>query len=101
MPVIHPFRAVRYAASRPQSLGRLISPPYDAISPSYREELAARSPHNIVHLILGDVRPGDGPQENKYVRAGRAFTAWRAEGLVRQDPRPALYPVEQSFTGPD
>lgn len=101
MPAIHPFRAVRYAASRPQSLGRLMSPPYDAISPAYRDELAARSAHNVVHLILGDDRAGDSAQENKYLRAGRAFAAWRAEGIVRQDPRPALYPVEQSFTGPD
>jgi len=101
MPAIHPFRAVRYAASRPVSLGRLIAPPYDAISPAYRDELAARSPHNVVHVILGKELPGDGPEENKYVRAARALQSWRDEGAVRQDPVPALYPVEQSFTGPD
>jgi uncharacterized protein (DUF1015 family) len=101
MPAIHPFRAVRYAASRPASLGQLISPPYDAISPAYRDELAARSPQNVVHVILGKELPGDGPEENKYVRAARALQSWRASGAVRQDPTPALYPIEQSFTGPD
>jgi uncharacterized protein (DUF1015 family) len=101
VPALFPFRAVRYAASRPASLGRLIAPPYDVISPAYRDELAARSPSNVVHVILDKDREGDGPSENRYVRAARAFESWGADGTVRQDPRPAFYPIEQSFTGPD
>ena len=101
MPAVFPFRAVRYAASRPKALGTLVSPPYDAISPAYRDELAARSPHNVVHVILDKDRPGDGPEENKYVRGGRAFREWLAAGVVRPDPQPALFLLEQSFTGPD
>jgi uncharacterized protein (DUF1015 family) len=101
MPAVHPFRAVRYAATRPASLGKLIAPPYDVVSPAYRDELAARSPHNVIHVILDKDREGDGPADNKYLRARRTFDAWLAEGAVRQDPRPALYPIEQRFTGPD
>ncbi len=101
MPEVLPFHGIRYAASRPATLSRLISPPYDTISPAYRDELAARSPHNVVHLILDKERPGDGPDENRYVRAARAFTAWLEDGTLRRDPQPALYPMEQTFTGPD
>jgi uncharacterized protein (DUF1015 family) len=101
MPEVFPFRAVRYAASRPAALGRLLAPPYDAISPAYRDELAARSPYNVVHVILDKERAGDGPAENKYTRPAAAFRSWLAEGLVRHDPTPALYPIEQTFTGPD
>jgi uncharacterized protein (DUF1015 family) len=96
-----PFRGVRYAASRPSTLSRLIAPPYDAISPHHRASLAARDPHNVVHLILGQDLPGDGEQENRYVRAGRSFAGWLEDGTLRQDPKPAFYPLEQSFTGPD
>jgi uncharacterized protein (DUF1015 family) len=101
MPAVHPFRAVRYAASRSPALSKLISPPYDAVSPQLRDELAARSPHNIIHVTLEKERPGDGPDDNKYVRAARTWNDWVVEGVVRQDPRPAIYAVEQAFTGPD
>ena len=101
MPEILPFRGVRYAASRAPALSKLIAPPYDAISASHRDELAARSPQNIVHLDLDKDRPDDGPDENKYVRAARSFAAWLEDGSLRQDPESAIYPLEQSFTGPD
>jgi uncharacterized protein (DUF1015 family) len=101
MPTLLPFRAIRYAPARPQALSRLIAPPYDVISPPQREDLAARSPHNVVHLILGTDRPGDGPEENRYLRAARAWESWQAEGVVKPDPKPALYALEQTFTGPD
>ena len=101
MPEVLPFRGIRYAATRAAALSRLISPPYDAVSPAHRDELAARSPHNIIHLDLGEDRQGDDPEENRYVRAARSFGSWLTDGTLRQDPAAALYPLEQSFTGPD
>jgi len=101
MPEVLPFRGIRYATSRPLALSRLISPPYDVISPLQRDELAARSPHNAVHIILDRELPGDGPTENKYTRAARTFATWLADGTLKPDPLPALYPVEHDFTGPE
>ena len=101
MPDVLPFRGIRYAASRAATLSRLIAPPYDSVSPAFRDVLAARSPHNLIHVTLGKDEPGDGPADNKYLRAAQAFERWLAEGTVRSDPEPALYPLEQSFTGPD
>ena len=100
MPAIAPFRGIRYAA-RGHALSALLAPPYDVIAPDAREALAARSPHNAVHLILDRDQPGDGPGENKYLRAGRRFAAWLASGILQHDPRPALYPLEQAFAAPD
>jgi uncharacterized protein (DUF1015 family) len=100
MPEVLPFRGVRYAASRAAPLSRLVAPPYDVISPAQREELAARSPHNVVHLDLEPERPGDAPGA-KYARSAAALRAWLAEGVLRQDPAPSFYPLEQTFTGPD
>ena len=48
-PLVMPFRGERYA--RPL-LDAVLAPPYDVISPDARKTLAARDPHNIVHLIL-------------------------------------------------
>ena len=100
MPAIAPFCGIRYAA-RGQALSALLAPPYDVVTPEAREALAARSPHNAVHLILDRERPGDGPGDNRYLRAARRFTGWLADGTLRRDPRPALYPLEQVFVAPD
>jgi uncharacterized protein (DUF1015 family) len=102
MAEILPFRAVRYTASRGRALGQLLAPPYDLVSEEQRDELLRISPHNIIHLTLGEDRPGDGPATtNKYLRAAEMWSAWLAQGVTRRDPRPALYPLEQSFWAPD
>ena len=63
---VKPFRAVRYG-ERAGPLDDLVAPPYDVISPAEREELAARSPHNVVHLTLPDDE----------AEAGRRWRDWR------------------------
>lgn len=97
-----PFRAVRYTATRGRLLGQLLAPPYDLVSQEQRDELLRLSPHNIIHLTLGEDRPGDGPTTtNKYLRAAEQWSAWLAQGVTRRDPKPALYPLEQTFWAPD
>lgn len=101
MASIVPFRGIRYAASRGRTLGQLLSPPYDLVSPEQRDDLLRRSPYNIAHVSIGEDRPGDGPGHDKYTRAAESWAAWQAEGILRQDEVPALYPLEQSFWTPD
>ncbi|MBI5069811.1 MAG: DUF1015 domain-containing protein [Deltaproteobacteria bacterium] len=101
MPAVLPFRGLRYAAARARGLSPLIAPPYDVVSAAQRDELAARSPNNIIHLLLDKELPGDGPEENRYLRASRSLEEWIAAGVLRHDASPAVYGLEQSFTGPD
>src|SRR5512138_572743 len=102
MAEIVPFRAIRYAATRGRALGQLVAPPYDLVSQEQRDELLRRSPHNIIHVTLGEDRAGDGPATtNKYQRAGEYWASWLAQGVLKRDPAPALYPLEQSFWAPD
>jgi uncharacterized protein (DUF1015 family) len=101
MAEIAPFRGIRYAASRGRALGQLIAPPYDLVSQEQRDELLRRSPENVIHITLGEERPGDGPGQNRYTRAEEYFRRWLAEGVLRRDPTPALYPLEQSFWSTD
>src|SRR5919204_497718 len=61
---LRPFAALRYAAV--DSLGAVIAPPYDVISPAQQEELYARDAHNVIRLegargvpiACAQVRPG-------------------------------------------
>jgi uncharacterized protein (DUF1015 family) len=87
---VKPFRAVRYG-ERAGSLETLVAPPYDVVSPVEREELAARNPHNVVHLTL----PGDEAE------AGRAWRAWREDGTLTEEAEPGYWWLAQDYVGPD
>lgn len=97
MALIHPFRALRYDPAHVPDVGPVMAPPYDVIQAREQERLYAASPYNIVRLILGKVFPGDDEQENRYTRARREFEAWRAQGVLRRDPEPALYLMEHRW----
>ena len=99
MPLIRAFRALRYDPEAFPDLARVVAPPYDVVSPLQRALLAARDPHNVVHLDLPLGADDEDPDE-RYRRAGRAYVAWRSDGTLRKDPRPAVYVHEQVFTLP-
>ncbi|HEX3266318.1 MAG TPA: DUF1015 domain-containing protein [Candidatus Limnocylindrales bacterium] len=99
MPSIRPFRALRYSREQVGDLASVVAPPYDVISPEQHRRLLARDPRNVVRLDLPVDEPGDPPDE-RYRRAGRTLAAWRSEGILRRDPRPALYAYEQRYVVP-
>jgi uncharacterized protein (DUF1015 family) len=90
MAVVKPFRALRYDSARVGDLGAVVAPPYDVISPAQQEALYARSPWNVVRLIL--------PREPEpAVAAAATLHAWRAAGVLAVDAEPALYFYSQEF----
>jgi uncharacterized protein (DUF1015 family) len=93
VPLVAPFAGERYAAE--ERLSELIAPPYDVIAPAEREVFAARDRCNIVHVTLPEGRP------NGYAGAGKMLAKWRAEGVLRRDPQPCVYVLQQEFVTPD
>lgn len=89
--LVKPFRALRYDAERAGRLDDLVAPPHDVITPEMRERLLAASPHNAVRLV----QPED-PEE-----AGRALRGWRDAGVLVREGEPAVWILEDEFTGPD
>jgi uncharacterized protein (DUF1015 family) len=90
MAVVKPFRALRYDESVAGPLGTLVAPPYDVISPEQRDELRARSPHNVVHLTLPDDEAA----------AAATLAEWHAGGALVEEP-PAVWALAQDYVGPD
>ena len=86
--VLAPFRALRYDPER-VDLARVLAPPYDVIDANGQSDLEARDPANVVRLTL----PKD------YATAGRLLGEWRASGVLRPDPEPALYVYEEQADG--
>jgi uncharacterized protein (DUF1015 family) len=87
---VKPFRAVRYGEGA-GPLETLVAPPYDVISAAERDELAARNPHNVVHLTL----PSDEAE------AGRTWRAWREDGTLADEAEPGFWWLSQAYVGPD
>ena len=90
MPAFEPFRAVRYAASH--DLAAVTAPPYDVLSDADVDELAARDPHNIVHVDVP--RGGD----TRYSAAAITFQDWLASGDLVVDGEPSFTIYRRRFT---
>ena len=92
---VQPIRALRYDLAKVGALQDVVAPPYDVIDPRQREELAARSPYNVVRIDLPEGEP------DPYAIAAATLERWRAEGAVVEDDGPALWTLTQDYTGPD
>ncbi len=97
MAKIVPFRALRYASKVVTDLQKVMAPPYDVISPTLQEALYARSPHNIIRLILGRTSADDNDNDNRYTRAADDFARWQADGVLVRDVAPAIYLYDQDY----
>jgi len=96
---IRPFRGLRFAASA-GPLADLVAPPYDVLSQEERDALAARAPHNVVHLTLPEQKSDDRSKYVKYARSAAALAEWRREGALALEDRPAFYRYVQTFHVP-
>ena len=92
---VQPLRALHYDLAKVGGLQDVVAPPYDVIDPKQREELAARSPYNVVRIDLPEGEP------DPYAIAAETLERWRAEGVVAEDDAPALWTLTQDYTGPD
>jgi len=99
MATIRPFCGLRFsdAAGR---LEDLVAPPYDVLSKEERDEFAAKSAYNVVHLTLPDQNPDDRSKFVKYARSAAALQAWRNEGVLQLDATPGYYRYSQEFDVP-
>ena len=95
---IIPFRGVRYNHSA--KLSKLVAPPYDVISPQYRQELYDRDPHNVVRIDFGMSEEGDSAASNQYTRAAKSLKRWIGDGILRREEKPSLYLYEVEYETP-
>jgi uncharacterized protein (DUF1015 family) len=98
MPLIRPFRAIRYNPARFPDLTPLLTPPYDIISPDEQEGYYARHPNNMIRIDLNRIRPDDSETDNRYLRAARHFADWRHNQTFIQDDTPSFYPASIRYS---
>ncbi len=98
MACIKPFRGVRYNLKKIGDLERVVTPPYDVITPEQQEAFYKKSPYNIVKLDFGKTYDHDNQANNRYTRASRDFEAWQKEGIFLRDNQPAIYIYQVTYT---
>src|SRR5579859_6064006 len=95
MAEIQPLKALRYDPAKTGGLQDVVAPPYDVIDAEQRTRLEQRSPYNVVRI---DLPEGNG---DRYERAAQTLQAWRDACVIVDDEQPALWTLEQEYTGPD
>ena len=91
---VRPLAALRYDPVRVGDVADVIAPPYDVITPEEQEALYARSPWNVIRLILPR-------EEDRGASAARTLRAWIDQRVLVRDREPALYLYAQEYTLPD
>src|SRR6266849_6075434 len=99
MTQVYPFRAFRYNPAH-APFDRVLTQPYDKISPAMQEKYYAADPHNLIAVEKGRAYPSDTPQNNVYTRAAAAIEDWIRIQVVVQDPAPSFYAYTQEYTAP-
>ena len=92
MPRFEPFHALRFTDNG--NLGVYCAPPYDVLSDYDRQQLAAQSAHNIVHIDL----PVADPPSDAYANASHLLQSWIKDGVLQRDGEPSLTLYRTSFT---
>jgi uncharacterized protein (DUF1015 family) len=94
---VRAFRAFRYDLGHVGSLSDVIAPPYDVIDPALQDALYARSPYNVIRLILNKEAPADTERDNRYTRAANFLRDWQGKHVLVQDSARSLYVYHQEY----
>jgi len=93
---VRPFAAFRPV--RPErDISAVTAPPYDVVSPEQRNLLLAQDPHNVIALELPEGSLDPHAANNRYQNGAALWNDWRDQGVLLQDPEPAVYVLEQRF----
>lgn len=97
MAEIIPFKGVLYNPEKVDA-GSVTAPPYDIVSPEFKERLYQKSPNNIIRIDFGKDNEGDNDGENRYTRASVLLNDWLQKDILHQDAEPAFYCYESTYS---
>ncbi|MFO7929739.1 MAG: DUF1015 domain-containing protein [Candidatus Humimicrobiaceae bacterium] len=90
---ISPFKGMFYNQTKIPDLSKVLSPPYDIITPDLKSNISKFSPYNIVNLILPEKKNG----KNKYEYAGSLLEKWIKDEILVFDREECFYLFEEEF----
>jgi uncharacterized protein (DUF1015 family) len=96
---VHPFRAYRYNPAK-ADFARVLTQPYDKITPAMQDEYYAADAHNLIAIEKGRGLPQDSAVNNVYTRAAASLNAWIADGVLVPDLAACFYAYSQEYSVP-
>ena len=97
MAEILPFRALYYDRAAVGGLGKVVTQPYDKITPDMQTRYYQASPYNLARIIR---RLSSAGETDPYSAAASEFRGWVSQGVLVRDTDPALYPYDQEYAVP-
>ncbi|MDD5428327.1 MAG: DUF1015 domain-containing protein [Candidatus Omnitrophica bacterium] len=97
MPIVKPFKALRYNKSKVRNIAEVVTPPYDVIPPKMQGELYRKNKYNAVRIILNKTTSKDTASNNRYTRSKKFLTRWLKEGVLKRDDKDAFYVYTQIY----
>jgi len=97
MAEIIPFKGLRYNAELIGDISKVVTPPYDIISPQEQMEYYEKSKYNCIRLELPIEMPGDDDTYNKYTRAAQTLQNWINDKILIREEKPSFYIYQQDF----
>ena len=98
MPIIAPFHGLRYNLNRVGSLAKVVTPPYDIISPKEQEAFYRLHPNNFIRVVYGKEFSSDTGTDNRYSRAKKTLAGWISSGVLKEDEQLSVYPHLEEYT---
>ncbi|MBI5195771.1 MAG: DUF1015 domain-containing protein [Nitrospirae bacterium] len=96
MAEVIPFKGVLYNTQKVDA-NIVMAPPYDIVTPEFKDALYGKSPYNIIRIDFGKDEDGDSENENRYTRAAKFFGGWLKKGILINDSEPAFYCYEITY----
>jgi uncharacterized protein (DUF1015 family) len=84
VPIVRPFRALRFDPNVVGAIATVVAPPYDVIGKEEQDRLYDASPYNVIRLDLAR-------ESDRYAAASRTFAEWRERRAIARDDAPAFY----------
>ncbi|GBE57901.1 hypothetical protein BMS3Abin01_00827 [bacterium BMS3Abin01] len=100
MAEVIPFRGLRYNRDAIADLSRVVSPPYDIISPERQKHFHDKHTRNAIHLEYGLELPDDDGDNNRYARAAANLDRWLQDRILVPEPSPAFYFCREEYSIP-
>ncbi len=97
MAEIIPFKGILFDPDRVDA-SSVMAPPYDVVSPKYKEALYKNEPHNIIRIDFGKDGDDDNDTENRYTRAAAYLQDWLEKEIFIHDREPVYYCYETVYT---
>ena len=97
MPDIRPFKGLLYNPRKIKDIARVVTEPYDVISPKQQAAYHKAHPYNIIRLILGKASSRNAGKNGQYIRAAKYFADWQKRDVLLRDQKESVYIYAQTF----